>query len=88
MIDPEQITRLAEDLGRSTMDNFLERFFSEGELVIGSADHSSDPATLVADLHRLAGSAAVFGAVRLREALNRAEGEWKEGADRQLGDEL
>lgn len=82
MIDPEQITRLAEDLGRSTMDNFLERFFSEGELVIGSADHSSDPATLVADLHRLAGSAAVFGAVHLREALNRAEGEWKQSQNR------
>ena len=63
------------------MEQFLNRFITEGETIIAQSEVYIDPEAYVASLHRLAGSAAVFGAVRLRASLNEAESVWKEVGD-------
>jgi PAS domain S-box-containing protein len=81
LIDTDQIKQLVEDIGPEAMEQFLNRFITEGETIIAQSEVYIDPEAYVASLHRLAGSAAVFGAVRLRASLNEAESVWKEVGD-------
>ena len=81
LIDVAQIKQLVEEIGPEAMEQFLNRFITEGESIISQSEVYIDPETYVASLHRLAGSAAVFGAVRLRATLNEAESVWKEVGD-------
>lgn len=81
LIDTAQIKQLVEDIGPEAMEQFLNRFITEGEAIIAQSEVYIDPEAYVASLHRLAGSAAVFGAVRLKATLNEAETVWKEVGD-------
>ncbi|WP_323041215.1 ATP-binding protein [Gemmobacter sp.] len=72
VMDAEQAAGLLEGLGRAGFDTLLGRFLDEtgaGLEELASATERDDAAALADLAHRLAGSAAVFGAARLRAQL-------------------
>ncbi len=68
-----QLETLRNDLGDSTFKGLLNRFLGEGEAFIESFKKMPTPASdltfLAQECHKLAGSAAMFGAMEFRDAL-------------------
>jgi len=74
LVDPRQIKALLEDLSHLTVSELLTRFLAEGDQVIaGLAEQSLPPADARAAAHKLAGSAAAFGAIALRNKLTEVQ---------------
>ncbi|WP_102225179.1 ATP-binding protein [Acidimangrovimonas sediminis] len=78
LINLGHLAEMSEELGESFGD-LLARFIEEGEALLGpdAADKAPSPEAL----HRLAGSASVFGAAALQAGLARAEEEVAPGTD-------
>jgi len=79
--DPSQLGTLRDEIGRARADALLARFLTEADRVIaeltGRAPDDLDD-TLAA-IHKLAGSAAMFGTTRLYERLREFDGLGKTG---------
>jgi len=74
LVDPRQIEALLEDLSRETVSQLLIRFLAEGDQVIASlTEHSLPLPDARASAHKLAGSAAAFGAIGLRNKLTEVQ---------------
>ena len=93
VLDPMILKAFAQDLGPAKADELLRKFRLEAESTVarvvssfaGAKPEAPDAETiLIRDLHRLEGSAAMFGAVALHKALAEVELSWKTGLG--LGD--
>ncbi len=83
LIAPAVLADLRDSLGPAIAQSLLTRFHRELDaalLDIGGVIHARDAAAATAALHRMAGSAATFGAHRLLNLLFRMEQQSKEGA--------
>ena len=69
----DSLADLRSTLGETALDGFIARFIEEGDALIDGLQWTPDPADagteLAAQCHKLAGSAAMFGALELRDAL-------------------
>jgi PAS domain S-box-containing protein len=77
LLDLDHLIEMSEQLG-AAFPPLLHRFEAEGAALIGDAPTETISA---AALHRLAGSASVFGAVALQARLARAETKAETGAE-------
>lgn len=81
MFDPSQLDTLRDEIGRERADALLARFRTEADRVIaeltGRAPDDLDGT--LATIHKLAGSAAMFGTTRLYERLREFDGLGKTG---------
>jgi HPt (histidine-containing phosphotransfer) domain-containing protein len=72
-VDPAQIEELRENVGPEVFATFLTRFIGETDALLDLWDAIGDtgdlPEDMAGEAHKIAGSAAVFGAVALRGAL-------------------
>ncbi|WP_169795933.1 hybrid sensor histidine kinase/response regulator [Pseudoponticoccus marisrubri] len=70
VIDPRQLRELGADLPADKVEHALSTFAAEMRAFLnGGAPPSGDRAALAAEAHRMAGSAGVFGALRLAAEL-------------------
>lgn len=87
-IDTEQADELRENLGADAFDKLLGRFLEEADSLVDDLaaqdTGQEDLSTLVVRVHKVAGSAAVFGAGRFRKLLNEAERAADRGDSRAL----
>ena len=87
-VDTSQMSDLRDSMGGDVFDKLLERFVSEADALISDlstdADLSGDIAALGARCHKIAGSAAVFGATAFRVQLNAAERAAERGDEDEL----
>ncbi len=69
----EPLNAMREDLGPDAFDRFAERFVAEADAMLGDLGRSDwaegDLDTLASQSHRLAGSAAMYGFLELRDVL-------------------
>ena len=80
LIDVAVLRDMAGDLGADRANHLLDRFLAEtGQSLADLAQRNPDP-TALRDLHRLEGSAAMFGAQALRQALSQMQQVWAAGA--------
>jgi HPt (histidine-containing phosphotransfer) domain-containing protein len=83
LIDPAVLRSLAQDLGLEKAAALVSKFLAEAGRIVGHvADGvlSAKPDDAVLrDLHRLQGSAAMFGTEILHAYLSDVETDWKEG---------
>ncbi len=77
LVDPDQMAELRENLGQDAFDKLLGRFLDEADALVGDLTPgdaaTAEPEALVGRVHRVAGSAAVFGAIAFRKLLNDVE---------------
>jgi CheY-like chemotaxis protein/anti-sigma regulatory factor (Ser/Thr protein kinase) len=93
MIDRDQFAALLDSVGEEAGRALLTRFITDADASIGrlsSARGQDRPLhEVLPEVHRMAGAAGMFGAIHLKRALNRIEGEGKRGnaaeAHAQLG---
>ncbi|WP_353339506.1 ATP-binding protein [Pelagimonas sp. KU-00592-HH] len=73
LVDPAQIEEMRENVGPEVFATFLTRFIGETDALLDLWDTIGETGNLPEDMageaHKIAGSAAVFGAVALRGAL-------------------
>ena len=84
LLDKDVLEALAQDLGPSKAQELLQAFRVEATTTVGRVAERTAIAfadqDLLRDLHRLAGSAGIFGARGLQKALSEVETAWKTGA--------
>ncbi|MBD3679868.1 MAG: PAS domain S-box protein [Rhodobacteraceae bacterium] len=77
LIDLSLFETMQRDLGEDRMAALVKNFLSDAEprveALLGWGEVTTDPSGLKAEVHKLAGSAAVFGAVRLQRLLSGIE---------------
>lgn len=78
LVDPQQLRDLRAEVGADMADRFRDRFLAEMDAALPGLA-ALGPAASAEMAHRLAGSAAVFGAVRLRAALLELEAAGRAG---------
>ncbi len=87
VVDLVVLRSLSQDLGRDKADTLTGRFLTEAGVIIARIGESLSQSDLdpqsMRDLHRLEGSAAMFGAVALHQTLQSIETAWKQGQTRQ-----
>jgi CheY-like chemotaxis protein len=86
VIDPRNMEDLLELLGKPALHALLARFRAELDDVIGMLTLDQPLEQLAEHAHRIAGSAATVGAVRLRQTLIRIENAAKQGDVSALSD--
>ena len=83
MVDPAQVEEMRENVGADVFATFLARFIDETDALLGAWTGTTMqdglPADMADEAHKIAGSAAVFGAVALRAALLSVEDLAREG---------
>jgi PAS domain S-box-containing protein len=83
LLDPAMLDQLRQSLGQAKSEQLTLRFLSDIEARMdGLRAHHTDPAPgldMVADIHRMAGTAAMFGAVAFRARLTIIEDLCKHG---------
>ncbi|KQI67863.1 histidine kinase [Loktanella sp. 3ANDIMAR09] len=80
VIDSQHNRETRDVLGADTYDMMRSRFDADmGALIAELTDGADDPAAVAAAAHKGAGSAAVFGAIALRETLKQIETAAKSG---------
>jgi len=87
LIDAGLLDALGDQLGPRAAP-LLDRFIAEGDATMARLSQGPAPAEAVATLHAFAGSAATFGAARLRAELARLETLGKTGETEALADGL
>lgn len=85
-IDP--LTSMRADLGEEAFARFLERFRAEGDDMVARLERTGETKDALHDIaqesHRLAGSAAMFGALEMRDVLIEVEMAAKSGEQDEL----
>ena len=72
-LDPDHLDEMAWQIGPDRFAGLLARFLDEGDALARLLEGGKSPSDLAEALHKLAGSAGVFGAQALQERLGRAE---------------
>jgi PAS domain S-box-containing protein len=89
LLDRDVLEDLARDLGPSKARTLVQAFRVEATTTVSKITDTTaiSPAdrNLRRELHRLAGSAGIFGARRLQKALSEVETAWKTGAVEKAG---
>lgn len=87
-VDTDQMTELKTSMGGEIFDQLLQRFVSEADGLVselgGGTDETADIQSIGQRCHKIAGSAAVFGATEFRAHLNSAEIAAKRGDPAEL----
>lgn len=87
-IDSNQANSLIEGLGRDVFAGLLDRYVAETDAGLAdlevAVNRGEDPMTLAAMAHKLAGTAAMFGAIGLRGSLVAVEEAAKTGAPERI----
>ena len=89
LLNRKVLDALAKDLGQSKASKLVQKFRSEAAVTVGQITAAlgvapPDP-TMIRDLHRLEGSAGMFGANGLQMVLSDVETAWKTGAQEEVG---
>jgi PAS domain S-box-containing protein len=81
VFDPSQLDTLRSEIGRDRADTLLRRFIGEADRTVAALTEKSgtDVDGILADVHKLAGSAAMFGTARLYARLREFDGMGKTG---------
>ncbi|MBC7478914.1 MAG: response regulator, partial [Pseudorhodobacter sp.] len=88
LVDVAVLHNMASDLGADRAGRLLDRFLAEtGQSLADLAQRNPGP-TGLRDLHRLEGSAAMFGAQALRQALSQMQQAWTGGATKDVAHDL
>lgn len=71
----DQVTEMRDNMGPAVFGDLVDRFLEEGDMLLANLPEIGQDALgkFAADCHKVAGSAAVFGAVAFRTALIRLE---------------
>jgi CheY-like chemotaxis protein len=77
LIDQEALEQLQSSIGAQKADQLITRFQTETEAgisdLLARADNPATPFAPIGDIHRMAGTAAMFGAAALHQRLTRIE---------------
>ena len=84
LLDRSVLDALAKDLGPAKANKLVQKFCEEAAVTVGRItailDKSPPDQAMIRDLHRLEGSAGMFGASGLQLVLSDVETAWKTGA--------
>jgi HPt (histidine-containing phosphotransfer) domain-containing protein len=81
VVNEPHLTETRESLGDETFENLRSRFVKEAKDLISwfTAQSATDLSEVAVRTHKVAGSAAIFGADRFRDALKSIETAAKQG---------
>ena len=92
MLDRKALDALSVDLGRSKASKLVLKFRMEAAATVArvaaALTHAAPDKAMIHDLHRLQGSAGLFGACGLQSVLSDIETAWKTGAQDEAGNIL
>ncbi len=73
-VDVDRINEMKDQLGEAAMSSLIGRFAGEADAIVAKmndpASKSADVLELVAEMHKVAGSAAALGVVGMQKQLN------------------